>query len=487
MEQWLPLFDHLLACPAANAAAFASSPSSGDCPSEPAPAAALLLLLLSPAPTLPASDRTADTTILFQILPPFLQSQALSFLASSAGLLDRCLIRSLAARVVSAPPGRYGFWARRGARHLLDGLPEEEGVPGVASDGFCEGFHELPTWLKEAAERAHPVLPWLPVDCRSAMGGGTRAGRGGADGLGGIGLETLVLDQDVDVEMREAECVLPPRAPPLGDSVVQRALAVQKEIAAAESVLAAQRVVKDLQDLCVESRNAAAVLSLVQPWGADDDTLRVLLSSLVLQEDGVHGGGPALVLCSVFLPQLLELQRPASSVLLSAALDLCKRHPAAALEAVLFPLVLRKGGLNVPQCDVLTRIVKECMHPLHVTAFCHRLLSGEEQERKPVCMPQHHENVGTHLVWTESLFALFYSILSQDICLTPSTVDELICVIDERASEFSRSLKFSNFLLCFVSKCWCECKDQRVLLERATERTNTFLTKAIMVKLRPAS
>ncbi|RCV22609.1 hypothetical protein SETIT_4G233900v2 [Setaria italica] len=487
MEQWLPLFRHLLACPVPNAAAFSSSPSSGDCPGSPPPAAALLRLLLSPAPTLPASASDVPTgAILFQTLPPFLQSQALSFLASSADLLDTHLIRSLAARVLSAPPGRYGFWTCRGARHLLDGLPEEEGVPGVASEEFVNGFHEPPPWLKEVGARARPVLPWLPVDCRSVMGRGRRP-RGGGDGLDGIELETLVLVQDEDVEMQEAGCIPLPQAPPLGDSIVQRALAVQKEIVMVESVLVAQRVVKDLQDLCVRSRNAAAVLSLVQPWEADDDTLRVLLSNLVLQEDGVRGGGPALVLCSVFLPQLLELQRPPSSVLLSAALDLCKRHPAAALEAVLFPLVLRKGGLNVPQCDVLTRIVKECMHPLHVSAFCHRLLSGEEQERKPVCMPQHHENVGTHLVWTESLFSLFYSILSQDICLTPSSVGELISVIDERASEFSRSLKFGNFLLCFVPKCWHQCKNQRVLLERAVERTNTFLTKAILAKLHTAS
>ncbi|CAN6177749.1 unnamed protein product [Urochloa humidicola] len=486
MEQWLPLFRHLLSCPAANATAFSSFPASDDCPNSPSPATALLRILLSPVPALPASASEPTAAILFQTLPPFLQSQALSFLASSAGLLDPHLLRSLAARVLSAPPGRYGFWARRGARHLLDGLPEEEGVPGVASDEFVDGFHELPLWLKETAARARPFLPWLPVDSQSMMETRT-CGRGGGNVLNGIGLETLVVAQDEDVEMQEAECVLPPQAPPLGDSIVQRALAVQKQIATVESGLVDQRVVKDLQDLCVESRNAAAVLSLVQPWEADDDTLRVLLSNLVLQEDGVNGGGPALVLCSVFLPQLLELQRPPSSVLLSTALDLCKRHPAAALEAVLFPLVLRKGGLNVPQCDVLIRIVKECMHPLHASAFCHRLLSGEEQERKPFCMPQHHESVGTHLVWTESLFTLFYSILSQDICLTPSTIDELISVIDERASEFSRSLKFGNFLKCFVLKCWHQCKNQRVLLERAAERTNTFLTKAILAKLRPSS
>ncbi|XP_062229084.1 uncharacterized protein LOC133926926 [Phragmites australis] len=483
MEQWLPLFRHLLASPAANAAAFSSS--SSNYPNSPPPAVALLRFLLSPVPTLPVSD---PPPILFQTLPPFLQSQALSFLSSSAGLLDPRLVRCLASRVLYAPPGRQDLWARRGARYLLDGLPEGKGVLGVASEEFLDGFHEPPPWLREAATLARPVLPWLPVDCWSAMTSGTH-GVGGGDDLDELGLETLVLEQDEDSEMQEAGCapLLSLPAPPLGNSVVQRALALQKEIVMVESVLVAQRVAKDLQDLCVESGNAEAVLSVVEPWQADDDTMRVLLSNLVLEDDRMHGKGPSLVLCSVVLPMLLELQRPASSVLLSAALDLCKRHPAAALEAVLFPLVLRKGGLNVPQCDVLTRIVKDCMHPLHVTAFCHRLLSGEERERRPICLPQHHNNLGCHLVWTEYLFALFYHILNQDIRLTPSIIGELISVIDERASEFSRSLKFGNFLLCFVSKCWHGCKIQRVLLERAAERTNTFLTKAILAKLRPAS
>ncbi|KAL6602894.1 hypothetical protein ACP70R_043255 [Stipagrostis hirtigluma subsp. patula] len=470
MEQWLPLFRHLLANPAANAAAFSSSDN--DCPASSPPAAALLHLLLSPAATLPASDPPA---VLFETLPPLLQSQALSFLSASAGLLDLHLLHSLASRVLSAPPGRYDFWARRGARHLLDGLLDGGGALGV-SDEFLDGFHEPPPWLQEAAERARPVLPWLPLDCRSAATSGT-------SGLNGIGLESLVLEQDEDSEMQDAECDSSPPAPPLGNLVVQRALALQKEIVMVDSVLEAQRVAKDLQALCVESRNAEAVLSLVQPWEADDDTLRTLLSNLVLEGDGTHGIGPALVLCSVVLPKLLELQSPASSVLLSAALDLCKRHPAAALEALLFPLVLRKGGLNVPQCDVASRIVKDCMHPLHVAAFCHRLLSGEEQEQRPICMPQHQESVGNHLVWTESLFALFYSIINQDIRLTPCAIQELVSVIGERASEFSRSRKFGNFFLCFVSKCWHECKTQRVLLERAAEATNTLLTKAILAKL----
>ncbi|GJN38688.1 hypothetical protein PR202_gb27753 [Eleusine coracana subsp. coracana] len=485
MEQWLPLFRNLLASPAPNAAAFSSSPSSGDCPTSSPPAVALLRLLLSPAPTLPPASDEPRAGILFQdppafppvpgpLLPLVLRlppRPAPSYATSQSGFSLLHL-------------GQYDIWVRRSARRLLDGLPMEEGARSVASDEFIDVFDEPPPWLNEAAARTRPVLPWLPLDCRSVMTSGMHiVDDDRRDGLGRLGLESMVLNQDEGSDMQEAWCIPPPPAPPLGDLVVQRALALQKEIVTVESILDVQRVTKDFQDLCVESRNAEAVLSLVQPWEADDGTLRVLLSNLVLEDDGMHGKGPALVLCSVGLPKLLDLQRPASSVLISAMLDLCKRHPTAAVEAVLFPLVLRKGGLNAPQCEVLTHVVQDCMHPLHVTAFCHRLVSGKEQERRPICMPQHHENINSQLVWTESLFALFYNILNKDICLTPSTSVELISVIHERASQFSRSLKFSNFVLCFVSKCWHECNVQKDLLERAAERTNTVLTKAILAKL----
>ncbi|KAI4971674.1 hypothetical protein ZWY2020_002588 [Hordeum vulgare] len=477
MEPWLPVLRHLLATSAPSAAAFSSSNSS---PCSLPPAAGLLRLLLSPVPTLPASE---PTPVLFQTLPPLLQSQALSFLSSSASLLDPLQLRSLASRVLSAPPGRCDeFWVRRGAHHLLDGLPDKD-VPHVPWE-FNDEFHEPPPWLKGEAARTQPALPWLPLDCRSMMPGGVHASE---DGFSEVRLESLGLEQDGCPLMQEVGCAPSPPASPLENSVVHRALALKKEIGMAESVLGAQQAANNLHDLCLESGNAEAVLSLVQPWEADDDIVRVLLSNLVLEEDGMHGKGPALVLCSLALPKLLDLQRAASSGLLSAALDICKSYPAAALEAVLFPLVLRKQGLNAPQCDVLTRIVKDCMHPLHVTAFCHRLLSGEEGERKPVCMPQHRENIGRDLVWTESLFALFYNILSQDICLTPSTIEKLVSMIHDMAIKFPKSLKFGNLFLCFVSKCWHECKIHRVLLERAAETTNTFLTKAILVKLRPVN
>jgi hypothetical protein len=45
-------------------------------------------------------------------------------------------------------------------------------------------------------------------------------------------------------------------------------------------------------------------------------------------------------------------------------------------------------------------------------------------------MPQHRENIGIDLVWTESIFVLFNGILNQDIRLTPSTIEKLVSIID---------------------------------------------------------
>jgi hypothetical protein len=136
MEQWLPLFRYLLAFPTANAAALLSSTSSDECPRSPHPAVALLRLLLSPVPTLPRASAEPRAAILFQTLPPFIQSQALSFLSSSASLLDPHHLRDLAVRIISASPGKYDFWVCRGARQLPDGLPEEEGEgPKMATRG----------------------------------------------------------------------------------------------------------------------------------------------------------------------------------------------------------------------------------------------------------------------------------------------------------------------------------------------------------------
>jgi hypothetical protein len=104
-------------------------------------------------------------------------------------------------------------------------LPDKD-APDVPSE-FIEEFHEPPPWLKEEAARARPVLPWLPLDCRNVMPSRVR---NIADGLDGVRLESLELEQDEFPAIQVVRRPPYPPAPPLGDSVVHRAQALQKEI-----------------------------------------------------------------------------------------------------------------------------------------------------------------------------------------------------------------------------------------------------------------
>lgn len=275
--------------------------------------------------------------------------------------------------------------------------------------------------------------------------------------------------------------------PPLDPQIHNRASSLKADLLSSDtdSTPEAIRLAHEIRQLCLDSGagNQLTILGLTEPWVADDLTASVLLSHLA-GEDGLNFvGWPSHVLCSVSLPKLLILRNTASRVLLSATIGFCKLHPAAAVEALLLPLALRKEGINAVICDAMTRIMRECLHPSHVSAFCQRLLCGESNDRRPVCLPCHRELISDELVWTEPLFMLFQHILNRDVRLTPDTTDRIVSVTDELAGQFSRSLKFGNFVLCLLTKCPRASSVHRVPLERAAGRTDTFVTKSILSKL----
>ncbi|KAK9274987.1 hypothetical protein L1049_022244 [Liquidambar formosana] len=183
------------------------------------------------------------------------------------------------------------------------------------------------------------------------------------------------------------------------------------------------------------------------------------------------------------LPKLLVLEQPASRVLMTATMEYCKLHQRAAVYALLFPLILRKEGINNPICDVITRIIKECLHPAHVSAFCQKLLCGEEDAKRFICLPCHQSLICNKLVWAESLFNLFQNILIITFTLTQDSIDHLVDQLRELAERFSKSLKFGNFLLCFVTKCSQLLKSHKLSLIEAVEHTNTLVTKSIISKV----
>ncbi|KAJ8531999.1 hypothetical protein K7X08_011922 [Anisodus acutangulus] len=108
-------------------------------------------------------------------------------------------------------------------------------------------------------------------------------------------------------------------------------------------------------------------------------------------------GWPSLVLCSVILPKLLFLKEPASRVLLTTTIEYCKVHQRAAEYALLLPLILRMDGVNSPICDVITRIVRESLHQGHISAFCQKLLSDEDDLKKFIFLPCHQCLIGSKL------------------------------------------------------------------------------------------
>lgn len=364
---------------------------------------------------------------------------------------------------------------RRAACNLLDVVSSSEPT-SCSSLQEKDEFHNLPDWLQGRTTSLTPLLSWLPISSsqlpRTTMD---------LDFVVSSG-EPKNEAMDIDQEQVDS-CSVPAESLDSEDS--GRAIALKAEILASVSTSEALRIARDIRKLCSDagSNNEIALLSLIEPWEGDDETLSVLLSNL--SDDGGSGSynWPAHVLCSILLPKLLNLRTPASRVLLSSTVSFCKLHQVAAAEALIFPLVLRKEGINIVLCDVLTRVIKECLHKSHISAFCQKLLCGEGKDRKVVCLPCHRDLISDELVWTEPLFTLFQHILNQDVYLTPDSVEHIVFVIVDVADKFLASLKFGNFFLCFVTKCRRAASFYKVMLEKAAEKTNTFVTKSILLKL----
>ncbi|OAY83955.1 hypothetical protein ACMD2_04574 [Ananas comosus] len=470
MEQWLPLFELLLHSPSPDAAALHHhhhhhhhhSP-----PSTTASSAAFVSLLLSPA------SPPSPSPTLFQTLPPLLQWRILSFLRLHRPLFHPSLLRSLASSIPSSSsssssssPHHPTFWASSAARHLLDELPQQGAI--------FDHFYDPPQWLLEASPNSTPLLHWLPLSGRSSRS--TKK-----PFLDEPNSPNSVPEQAEDAPSSPDSSALPPR-PPV-HLFAERLLDAQNRVLGAGTTKEALRAAKEIEQLCSDTGDPVFVLSFIQPWEANDDIRMVLLSNLSLRDSLSSAKEPALLLCSLILPNFLAHPRPISSLLLSPTLDLCKRHPTAAVEALLFPTILRKQGLSFILCDILVRIIKECMHRAHVAAFCQRLVCGEEKDRRIVCMPQHKDYISDELVWEEPLFMLFYNILNLDVALTPDSAERLVLVLDEMAPKFQKSSKFGNFMLSFVTKCGRAAKLHKSLLERAAAMTDTVVTKAILSKL----
>ncbi|KAJ6746425.1 FANCONI ANEMIA GROUP E PROTEIN [Salix koriyanagi] len=434
-----------------------------------------------------STNSICDRRVMFlQTLPFLVQSRILSFLCfDHRRFCKRDL--SMLARTLLTETEENDFWVKRAARNLLDKVSDSnyQWISGLSLDSgkerVGEEFGSIPDFLTDAASSANELfLPWLPLSHDTLSSRELFAGYESPDLLSQVGEDADDNSKDVAEEM-EIDLVM---VAPLDEEIQNMATSLKERIMTFESSSKTIELANEIRRLSLERKaDPFVILGLLEPWKADDETASILIFHLSNGREEEEIAWPSQVLCSIMLPKMLVLEEPASRVLVIAMVEYCKLYQRAAECALLFPLIMKRSGINNHMCDVITRIVKESLHPAHVSAFCRKLLCGQEVEKRSIILPCHQCLVSSQLVWTESLFNLFQNILNHNVQLTQDSIDQLVLLIIDLAPSFSKSLKFGNFLLCFITRCSLVLKSRKPLLIEAVAKTNTLVTKSILSKL----
>ncbi|XP_011626492.1 uncharacterized protein LOC18442769 isoform X1 [Amborella trichopoda] len=469
-------------------------------------------------------SETINRCMWIQTLPNSMQSKILSFLSIEHRRFHKRDLENLAINILKEPD--LDFWVMKSAQNLLYLVTENASIPVPV----IQEFDAMPDWLFGQEIYNEPVLPWLPLNSQiknfdngleprnqkepldqsdnfvgkdpdpcfgeQSMGKafslvepvmvnkehdpcGVEESKGTAFAL----IEPIVFEKIPDPygsEESKRKDLSPIEPIPLQQEIHSRSICLREELLSLDSPVKISHFSNQIKELCTLS-DALTVWGLIKPWELDEELGLHLLANILEEKENYEWSSH--VLCAFLLPKLLTLQEPASRILVTTLIKYSKLYQRAAVDALLFPSILRIEGVNIPLCEVLTKIVKESLHPVHVSSFCQKLLSNQEEPKRFTCLPCHQGLIAEDLVWTEALFTLFQNILNCNVYLTQDTIDSLVLELEEIAEKFSTSLKFANFVLCLVIKCSFMLKTQKHLLLKAVGKTNTFLTNSILSKI----
>ncbi|KAF3513811.1 hypothetical protein F2Q69_00009889 [Brassica cretica] len=495
MEEWIPLLDIFLKSPSPETEASLwldeasnsfSSSSSLSSSSSPINRSSFVSLLKKQCEPIDQSPYPSSNKVMFiETLPNMVQSRILSFLLYD---YKRFCGKDLVwlAREMLGGKG-VDFWVQRAAQNLLDTMPERKfnwisrlDLGSADEDSIVEEFDSVPDWLTEKKGGCiGAILPWLPVSCADVGSETLVVDSCDEEDLMSQGRENMEVDhrEAVDDDDHEINVALQP-------DVHEMAVNLRAKVKSCESTSEVLALCDEIRKLCLgKGRDCLRVLALVEPWNAEDETAAVLLSNLHSGSEEEEIGWPSQILCSTVLPKFLALEKSASRVLMSATVEFCKIHQRAGEYGLVFPMILRKEGINSFICEVIARVLKECWHLGHISAFCQKLLCGRTEERKFLLLPCHRDLISDDLTWNESLFILFQNILTHDVPLTQGSVDCLVSKVQEMAERYCKSLKFGNFLLHFISKCATMLHAHKYPLIESVKCTNSLVTKSILSKL----
>ncbi|KAL8503105.1 hypothetical protein ACS0TY_022013 [Phlomoides rotata] len=446
MECWIPLFKILLSspCPESEASKWLQENFNPSSNATSISTTSLLSLLTRPSVESSSPQEKRNRIMWIQTLPNLVQARILSFLAYDHQRFCKRELCKLARIVLSEGKG-VDFWVKRAAQQLLDivsvsnyqwlshlNLDSEE-------DNVDEEFYLMPDWLRDVAKESEPMFPWLPMSPDQLS---DRIHLSGSEGIE----DDLPIDVEQSKQVQSDEEMLEIDVrfdDPIDAEVEKAAKSLKSRLVDIESTSKAVDLAKEIRKLCFESRtNYSVILNLIEPWGVDDEIAAVLISHLLDGSEADKSDWASHILCSIVLPKFLVLNEPASRVLVNALIDYCKAHQGSVECALLFPLILRNDGINNPICDVITRIVKECLHPAHVSAICQKLLSKDKHAQGVICLPSHRPLIGGELVWTESMFSLWQNILNHNVHLMQDSVDQLVKLVCRNSDRVNRETHY---------------------------------------------
>eukprot|EP00249_Psilotum_nudum_P022425 c28513_g1_i1 orf=280-1767(-) len=225
------------------------------------------------------------------------------------------------------------------------------------------------------------------------------------------------------------------------------------------------------------------LLNVIKPWEMDDGTTLFLIENLLKKQEGYLWS--TKIISYVLLPKLISLEQLASRILVTAIFQASEVHPRAVVDALLLPLILCKPVPNSAQCEVINRVVKECLSPDHTLSLCQKAFLQNKRQKLHFAIPPpcDEDYLLRTLAWSEPVLTLVQNLFSKIISLDEETLGEVLDALQEIACEFAVSLKFSNLLLTLITKHGQSLVHYKFLLKRVVEKTNTFMTRSALAKL----
>lgn len=466
-----------------------------------------------------------------QTLPSAMQTSVLTFLKVEHNHFRTKDLEALARRILQSPV-EADYWVYQAARSLL--LTTSQNADQWASFSSAEeqrlgigdtqtsDHNAMPEWLDKCSEHTSPMFSWLPLEKsypgdevqdqdkthlsetleslqpmsievpavqqltnelfdhekRATCSPERRTHERTIEDMDRLEMEIIeadtgiidlskkvngrdnLVDEDDDKIARAA----------LGEELYLQALSLGQNLRTRSE----PGLPKDI-NLVRSTPNFSCLLSAARAWEVDDEVTLLLVETLLVEQDGYAWS--TQLLHAIILPKIYALEKPASRILMTALTQAGKIHPRAVMDSIMFPIICSKNGASSVQCEILNRLVKDCLTEDLILSLLQKMFVPRRESEHDFSRSNRSWN------WTEGVVGVVQNLLSHKVNIDQDCVASLVQDLDAAVAEFSTSLKFGNLLLNLVTKHGPRLKSHKTSLHHVVNRSRTFLTKTVQSKL----